>query len=73
MTYQYVKVVDEETQKVLAVGRFQDGLPEIYKDGEWIPEGYLYSWQMDGLLDRISEAEAIKIIEEQKSRQPQAA
>ncbi len=73
MTYQYVKAVDDETQEVLAIGRFQSGLPEIYKDGEWKPEGYMYSWQMDGFLENITEAEALKLIEEQKSPQLQVA
>ena len=73
MTYQYVKVVDDETQEVQVVGRFQNGLPEIYKDGEWKSEGYMYSWQMDAFLENITEVEALKQIEEQKSPQLQVA
>ena len=67
MAYQYVKVVDDETQRVLLVGRFQNGLPEIFKDGEWKPEGYMYSWQRDGLLDNVTEAEAMKLIKGRNS------
>ena len=73
MSYQYVKIVDEETLEVQIVGRFQHGLPEIYKNGEWKSESYMYSWQMDGLLDKISEVEAKKLIAEMKSKQLQVA
>ncbi len=59
---QYVVVRDEITNEVELIGRFENGLGEILKDGRWQTNGVIYSLQMDGLLEDISEAEALKLI-----------
>jgi hypothetical protein len=73
MQYQYVVMKDDETQEVELIGRFENGIPEILSDGKWESNGVLYSFQMDGMLDEISEAEALKIIAQREKLQLQAA
>jgi hypothetical protein len=73
MQYQYVVMKDDETQEVELIGRFENGIPEILSDGKWELCGTLYSFQMDGMLDEISEAEALKIIAQREELQLQAA
>jgi hypothetical protein len=73
MSYQYVVAKDEETEKVDLIGRFKDGIDEMWVGGRWESNGFLYGLQRDGLLERISEAEAMKLIEEMESRQLQVA
>jgi hypothetical protein len=73
MQYQYVVMKDDETQEVELIGRFENGVPEILLDGKWESNGTLYSFQMDGMLDEISEAEALKIIAQREKLQLQAA
>ncbi len=70
---QYVIVQDKKTKTVQVIGRFIDGIPEILSDGKWELCGILYSFQMDGMLDEISEAEALKIIAQREELQLQAA
>ncbi len=70
---QYVTVKDKKTKTVQVIGRFIDGIPEILSDGKWELCGTLYSFQMDGMLDEISEAEALKIIAQREELQLQAA
>jgi hypothetical protein len=72
MQYQYVVMKDDETQEVELIGRFENGIPEILSDGKWESNGVLYSFQMDGMLDEISEAEALKLIAQREKLQLQA-
>lgn len=71
--YEYVVVRDEETKEIELIGRFSKGLGEIFKDGKWQSNGIIYSLQMDGLLEDITEAEAMKLISQKVSRELQAA
>jgi hypothetical protein len=73
MNYQYVVAKNEETRRVEIIGRFHNGIGEIYRNGRWEHDGFIYRLQMDAFLENISEAEAIKLIKEQKSEQLQAA
>jgi hypothetical protein len=70
---QYVVVRDEETNEVELIGRFDDGLDEMFIDGKWVSNGLLYSLQMDGFLEDITEAEAMKLITQKESQELQAA
>jgi hypothetical protein len=70
---QYVIGKDEETNEIELIGRFKGGLGEIWRDNEWISESGLYRDLHDGLLDYVTEAEALKLIEERQSRQLQVA
>lgn len=71
---QYVVGIDEESKEVELIGRFKgDGLSEIWRDGKWVSDNGLYRDLHDGLLNNISEAEALKLISKQRSRQPQVA
>ena len=70
---QYVVVRDEITNEVELIGRFENGLGEILKDGKWQSNGVIYSLQMDGLLEDISEAEAMKLIAQKQIRELQVA
>ncbi len=70
---QYVVVRDEITNEVELIGRFENGLGEILKDGKWQSNGVIYSLQMDGLLEDISEAEALKLISQKRTQELQAA
>jgi hypothetical protein len=70
---QYVIVRDEETNEVELIGRFDDGLDEMFIDGKWVSNGLLYSLQMDGFLEDITEAEAMKLITQKESQELQAA
>ena len=73
MNYQYVVAKDEETKKVEIIGRFNNGIGEIFRNGGWEHDGFIYRLQMDAFLENITEAEAIKLISEQTSQQLQAA
>ena len=70
---QYVVVRDEITNEVELIGRFKNGLGEIFKDGKWQTNGVIYSLQMDGLLEDISEAEALKLISQKRTQELQVA
>ena len=70
---QYVVVRDESTGEVELIGRFENGLGEIFEDGKWQSNGVIYSLQMDGLLENISEAKALKLIAQKETEKLQAA
>lgn len=70
---QYVIVRDEITDEVQVIGRFENGLDEMFVDGKWESNGLLYSLQMDGLLEEITEAEAMKLIAQKEAQELQAA
>jgi len=71
----YVVMRDEETGKVITLGRFhENALTERYSiQGFWVADNTLESDLFDGLLEEISEAEARRIIATQFSREKQAA
>jgi len=60
---QYVVLKDEETDEVEIVGRFEKfGIGEVWQNGKWAADSVLVSNLFDGLLETISEAEAIELI-----------
>lgn len=69
---QYVVVRDESTGEVELIGRFENGLGEIFEDGKWQSNGVIYSLQMDGILENISEAKALKLIAQKETEKLQA-
>jgi hypothetical protein len=70
----YVILKDEETGEIEKIGRFlETGITEKFHNGEWIRDRVLYSEMFDGLLEKISDAEAEKIIAVQRRREPIAA
>ena len=70
---QYVVVRDEGTGEVEIIGRFENGLGEIFENGKWQSNGVIYRLQMDGLLENISEAKALKLITQKETEKLQAA
>ena len=73
MQFSYVVRRDRKTKIVDVIARFVDGVPEVYKNGKWQVNGFIYSLHQDGKLEDITEAEALKLIEERKSQQLQVA
>ena len=73
MQISYVVRKDRETREVDVIARFVDGVPEVYRDGKWKVNGFIYSMQQDGKLEYVSEAEAKRLIAERNTRQLQAA
>jgi hypothetical protein len=73
MQISYAVERNRETKTVDLLVRFVGALPEVYKDGRWVFMPFVTSIQQDGRLEDISEAEALHIIEERESRQPQVA
>ncbi len=73
MSISYVIERDRETKTVDLIARFVDGVPEVYKNGKWKVNGFVTSIQQDGRLEYVSEAEAMKLIEQRKSLQLQFA
>ena len=69
----YVVVRDEIIKELELIGRFENGLGEILKDGRWQSNGVIYGLQMDGLLEDISEAEAMKLISKKRTPELQVA
>lgn len=74
----YVVMKDEETDNILLLGRFggkPDFVDECFSSAEnnWVRDNTLLSNLYDGLLEEITEAEAIRIISTQFSREKQAA
>jgi hypothetical protein len=70
----YVILKDEETGEIEKIGRFlETGITEKFHNGEWIRDRVLYRELLDGLLEKISEAEAENIIAVQHKREPIAA
>ena len=60
---EYVVLRNEKTDEIEKIGRFRDdGIAESLRFGEWQRDRILDSEMFDGLLEDISEAEAIKII-----------
>ena len=71
---EYVVEKNEETDEIYLIGRFKSkGIAEIWQNGKWVESSTLHSSMIDGLLEDISEAEAMKLIDEKYSRQLQAA
>lgn len=59
----YVVLRDEETGEIEKVGHFrEDGITERFANGKWVRDNFLYSEMFDGLLEKISEAEAERLI-----------
>ena len=73
MSYQYFVSKDYDTRKIYLIGRFVGGVPELYKDGKWTVNGFLTSIHQDGRLEYVTEAEALKLIDERKSPHLQVA
>ena len=71
MKYQYVISKDKESDIIQVIARFADGVPELYKNEKWQVNGFLISMLHDGRLQNVTEAEALKLIEERKFRQLQ--
>jgi hypothetical protein len=71
----YVVMRDEETGEIISLGRFhENALTERYSiQGFWISDNTLESDLFDGLLEEISETEAIRLIATQFSCEKQAA
>ncbi|HSK70556.1 MAG TPA: hypothetical protein VK892_02590 [Pyrinomonadaceae bacterium] len=69
----YFILRNEETGELEKLGRFQNGIGEQFCDDHWESDASLYSLQFDGLLEKISEAEAEEIIAEQFSSEKIAA
>ncbi len=64
---QYVVLKDEETGEVEIIGRFKKyGIGEIWQDNHWQSDSSLISNLFDGLLENVSEIEALRLIAAQK-------
>jgi hypothetical protein len=60
---EYVILKDEETGEVEKIGRFlEGGITERFDNGAWVRDRILYSELLDGLLEKISETEAERLI-----------
>ena len=60
---EYVVLRDEETGEIEKVGRFRNGgITERFVDGKWISDRILYTELLDGLLEKITEAEAERVV-----------
>jgi hypothetical protein len=71
---EYVVLRDEETGEIEKIGRFGDQfLQEKFHQGRWIWDSFLDRELLDGLLEKISEAEAEKLIALQHKREKIAA
>ncbi len=71
---EYVVLRDEKNGKIIKLGRFGDNfLQERFHTGEWIWDEVLDSQLFDGWLEKISEAEAEKIIALQRRPEKIAA
>ncbi len=71
---EYVILRDEETGEIEKIGRFlENGLTEQFCDDHWESDSSLYSLMFDGLLEKISEAEAERLITLQHRREKIAA
>jgi hypothetical protein len=70
----YFILRDEETGEIEKIGRYKDnGIAESLRFGEWVTDYVLDSEMFDGLLEKISETEAEKIITLQHKSEPIAA
>jgi hypothetical protein len=73
-SFGYVVLRDEETGEIEKIGRFrEDGITESFRNGKWLRDHILYSELLDGLLEKISEAEAKRLITLQHRREKIAA
>ena len=60
---EYVVLRDDETGEIEKIGRFGDNwLQERYYQGEWVWDSFLDRELHDGLLEKISAAEAERLI-----------
>jgi hypothetical protein len=70
----YFILRDEETGEIEKIGRYKDnGIAESLRFGKWVTDYVLDSEMFDGLLEKISDAEAEKIIALQHRSEPIAA
>ena len=71
---EYVVSKSEKTGKIIKIGRFKEhGITESFRNGKWLRDRTLYSELLDGLLEKISESEAEKIIASQIEQEKIAA
>ena len=71
---EYVVEKNEDTNEVYLIGRFKGkGIAEIWQNGKWVESSTLHSSMIDGLLEDISEAEAMKLISRKQTQELQAA
>lgn len=73
MKYAYVVMKDEKTNQVEVLGRFRNGVGEVFLNGNWETAWQLNSLMFDGLLEDVSEAEALEITAKQLTPELQAA
>ena len=71
---EYVVEKNEETDEIYLIGRFTSkGVAEIWQNGKWVESSTLHSSMLDGLLEDISETEAMKLISQKETLELQAA
>ena len=71
---EYVVEKNEETDEIYLIGRFKSkGVAEIWQNGKWVESSTLHSSMLDGLLEDISETEAMKLISQEETLELQAA
>lgn len=71
---EYVVEKDEETNEIYLIGRFKiKGTAEIWQNGKWVESSTLHSSMLDGLLEDISEAEAMELIAQKEAQELQVA
>ena len=71
---EYVVEKNEETDEIYLIGRFKSkGIAEIWQNGKWVESSTLHSSMLDGLLEDISETEAMKLISQEETLELQAA
>ena len=71
---EYVVEKNEETDEIYLIGRFKSkGIAEIWQNGKWVESSTLPSSMLDGLLEDISETEAMKLISQKETLELQAA
>jgi hypothetical protein len=58
MKYEYVVLKNVETGEVEVLGRFHNGVGEMFSAGKWETAWELGNLMFDGLLDDISEVDA---------------
>ncbi len=64
---QYVVMKDEETNEIEVIGRFKEyGLGESFQNGSWEDDSLLIRLRFDGLLENISETQAMKLLSARK-------
>jgi hypothetical protein len=71
---QYVVMKNEETNQIELIGRFKSpGIEEISDTDKWSQTSQLHNDLLDGMLDYITEPEALSLIAERAVPQLQAA